>query len=288
MVFRRGLIWGKAGDGDPVVEAFCGVTRGFTYQEPRQVGSADELKDILLQDGATDTLVLYLASMGHAQAALQDNVRFIRGRGARVIVYADIKDHYTALAIDCLNAGADDFVIWEESNPDALVRRIKDIHLGQPAFHKIEVALSPRTGKPGVFVATPYETSKANELREAVNPALVRLGMSPVWSDNLVQPSMAIHDKVKEDIGRCHLMIANIVEADEPSSQHNPNVYLEMGIAYKQGIPVILVRPKKDQDKRVPVDIQGLEHITHSGPLDLAKQLYFGLRHLRKNEQRTP
>lgn len=77
--------------------------------------------------------------------------------------------------------------------------------------------------------------------------------------------------KICRELQSCGLAIFNI-------SDLNPNVMLELGLAYGMGKPVIIV---KDSKTKIITDIGGIEYIEYTHAHDLQQKLIKALLNIR-------
>ena len=83
--------------------------------------------------------------------------------------------------------------------------------------------------------------------------------------------SINITRDIYEKIDRCAVFLADTTEA-------NPNVMYELGIAYSKKKPIIMVR-EKEKAKKVPSDIISDYYYTFTGVTEL-EELFF--KHIKK------
>jgi hypothetical protein len=120
------------------------------------------------------------------------------------------------------------------------------------------------------FLANPFEDDRfASGAKEALGTRLRYLLNEP--------GNIGIGDKVRDAINECAVVIANVgQDPGENDRGYNPNVWYEIGYAWKAEKPVVFFRHINNKSKW-PSDIGEREFQTWSDPVDLALQLFYGL-----------
>jgi hypothetical protein len=120
--------------------------------------------------------------------------------------------------------------------------------------------LNPAEIKNKVFVAVPFHDDYKNSYEYGIKLALESVGMDFYRADNKIS-NKDIWCKICNEIQTCGIFLANI-------SGLNPNVMLELGLAYGLGKKVVLV---KDTDTKTVSDLGAIEYIeyAHEGELQV-------------------
>lgn len=117
-----------------------------------------------------------------------------------------------------------------------------------------------------VFIAMPFANEYLDSYNYGMVPVLNGLGYEYYKADNEIS-NKDIMCKVCNEIQSCRMVIANI-------SGLNPNVMLELGLAYGLGKPVIII---KDRDTKAVSDIGSIEYIEYSHAGELQQKLFKAL-----------
>lgn len=123
----------------------------------------------------------------------------------------------------------------------------------------INPALKPNK----IFVATPFSDDYKDSYEYGIKFALEQLGLEYYRADNEVS-NRDIMCKICQELQSCGKVIANI-------SGLNPNVMLELGLAYGLGKKVIIVKDKKTNTIS---DLGSVEYIEYAHAGELQKKLY--------------
>jgi hypothetical protein len=115
-----------------------------------------------------------------------------------------------------------------------------------PAIERLIVEANESKNKPSLFVAMPFASEFDNIFDYGFTNAANAAGFRCERTDKMGFTGDVL-GKIKERIGRASIVIADI-------STSNPNVYLEVGYAWGQGIPTVLVAKKGTE---VKFDVQG-------------------------------
>lgn len=126
----------------------------------------------------------------------------------------------------------------------------------------IEIAAS--TGE--IFTGFQFSSEYYNtmSLKKGITESLKSLGIKPFFADEHAK-SEHITCKLCEKMQRVNFCIFDL-------SDLNPNVILELGIAYGFGKRVVIIKNKKSL-KKIPSDLQGIERIEYEDPLDLREKI---------------
>lgn len=115
--------------------------------------------------------------------------------------------------------------------------------------------IKPEVKPNKIFVAMPFrQESHYNDLFAITKDTLLPLGYEVVRADK-EHSTIAINCKVCELIQESQFLIGEITE-------RNPNVFLEIGIAYGLGRTVILLI-SKERMYDIPSDLKGIEYIEY-------------------------
>ena len=137
------------------------------------------------------------------------------------------------------------------------------------------IHLAPKT----IFMAMQYKSDQAvRDYNNALSRAATRLNQLcpdvPLEAYPIMTGegrSINITRDIYEKIDRCAVFLADTTEA-------NPNVMYELGIAYSKKKPIIMVR-EKEKAKKVPSDIISDYYYTFTGVTEL-EELFF--KHIKK------
>ncbi len=264
--------------GDPMLDFWESSALGYALAQPAALGKND-----------------YKRLTGRSLVLLNWKDEFYRAdllnlyeTGASVFAHLPIGFKRNAGAvIDCIHPRMPDCCTPECARDPArkigqspsVKERLSRIMSGTAQIYG-EIALSRPDGrairKPGsVFVATPYDPKLYDPFLEGVGAAMRAIGME------IVNPRDAggnalIGQKVRDDIDRCDFLLANLrnrVQRYEWS--RNANVWYEIGYAWKANKPVLFWGHKDDQF-RLPADLDGYECLTYCDAVHLALQLFYG------------
>lgn len=123
--------------------------------------------------------------------------------------------------------------------------------------------LNPQLKKNRAFIAMPFSDEYTDAYQYGVVPALNSAGYEHYKADNEIN-NKDLMCKICAEIQSCGIVIVNI-------SGLNPNVMLELGLAYGLGKSVIII---KDKHTSTVSDIGSIEYIEYSHAGDLQNKLY--------------
>ena len=226
-----------------------------------------------------------------------------RQQSARMVVCATDGEEVGPFALDCIEAGACDYLVTSALDRVKLEQRLMpafhsgDPYVAYPAFRSLDGlrALS-------VFVVTPFAPPAMQDYYSGLKVAFERLGIAEQTADQEPLYTFLLKSIFKQ-INDSNIVVGNI---SSYGLAPNANVYLELGYAMATGKKVILVKRKpqlwtwgspriRSEHKvgkgssrvapsvgdGIPSDIQGIERLEYVNCADLALRLYFGFRHLR-------
>ena len=159
-----------------------------------------------------------------------------------------------------------DFV--QRIDAEILVEQSKDTPIPQ---HQMRVCfktgakgcpLHPNEKKNRVFVAMPFSDEYRDSYEYGVKIVLEQMGLEHYKADNEIS-NKDIMCKICREIQSCGKVIANI-------SGLNPNVMLELGLAYGLGKEVIVIKDKKTTTIS---DLGSVEYIEYSHAGELQQKL---------------
>jgi hypothetical protein len=279
MRFKRALVVGKPVHGDDNVLEFEEAACQNAWPISRHEKVSDAL--VALELDASETLVFF-ATQG--MSAPWDPLESLAATKASILVYAESRHDSTDLAIQCSQHAAD-YLVALQTQEGMVHGRVKALTRDRPLYAPIRLKtlngklLQPLQVNSKVFIASSFAEKPRTDLEDAVDPALIKLKLRPVWGDTEYRSCMSIFEKITECVVPASLLIADIREDEgDDRPQHNPNVYFEAGLACGCGIPVVFVRPRKRPWRELPVDIKGLEILEYDSPINLALKLYHGLK----------
>jgi hypothetical protein len=122
--------------------------------------------------------------------------------------------------------------------------------------------LNPVEKKSRIFIAMPFSDDYKDSYEYGVKLVLKQKGLDHYKADNEIQNKDTMC-KICNEIQICGKLIANI-------SGLNPNVMLELGLAYGLGKEVIIIKDKKTT---AISDLGGIEYIEYAHAVDLQQQL---------------
>ncbi|MCH4239145.1 MAG: nucleoside 2-deoxyribosyltransferase [Oscillospiraceae bacterium] len=122
--------------------------------------------------------------------------------------------------------------------------------------------LNPSLNNKKVFIAMPFDDSYLDSYIYGVVPALETNWLAPFKADNEIS-NKDIMCKICNEIQSSKLAIVNI-------SGLNPNVMLELGLAYGIGKPVIII---KNKATTTISDLGNIEYIEYAHAVELRQKL---------------
>ena len=236
-----------------------------------------------LPDLGADRAFMLLCSESIGDDAIAEStaeLHALRGNAGQIIIYALSVEWGGQLALDCIEAGARDYLVRGSYDPDQLRDRIRSAMEGVAPAHAeyrsatVDIAPYSINIPKHVFVITPFGPPLArDDYHDGIVVALERLNIPHLRADE-ERRSTFLHSKIRGQIDNSILVIANISKYGRSA---NPNVYFEIGYAIGQDKPYILVRRKNERGV-LPSDIQGIEYLEYLNSADLALKLFFGLK----------
>jgi hypothetical protein len=125
--------------------------------------------------------------------------------------------------------------------------------------------LVPRIDSNQFFVAYPYGMSNASDYRAMFEQVGKAVGKKPVFADEKITQEHLLY-KIAQMILDSPTCIFDVTE-------WNPNVTLELGIAYGFGSKAYIAFDPTKLSRDVPADIQGLDRIQYRGLPELGVKL---------------
>ena len=260
---------------DPVKEAVEELAGfyGFKFYSFDALEGANEYIDSSTDMG-TDRMFVLLCTKNLSEGLIEQHIaELIAVRESVQIVVYDLSGERSGDSVlDCIKAGAYDYLVYGSYEYEELKEQIKLAMRKRPSHPPFKKVPRVEAGS-YVFIATPYMYQDArDDYNDGITAALERLNISYLTANEEYWPS-SLQGKVCEQIVGSTLVIANITRYGRCN---NANVYLEIGYSMGKGKPVILVKGAKRH--KIPSDIQGLEYLEYSNPAELALKLYFGLK----------
>ena len=128
---------------------------------------------------------------------------------------------------------------------------------------------NPPEKKSKVFVAMPFSDDYKDSYEYAIKLVLDQAGIEHYKADGEIS-NKDVMCKICQELQSCGKMIANI-------SGHNPNVMLELGLAYGLGKEVIIIKDKKSS---AICDLGSIEYIeyAHAGELQQKLRMFFHIK----------
>jgi len=114
------------------------------------------------------------------------------------------------------------------------------------------------------FVAHEFSREKKDDLRKAIEEALVDSGLTPYYADAELRQGHILMDKILPKIRHTRFGIYDI------SNPKKANVFLELGAAIAMGKPYFILC---EAGTDIPADLQGLDRIEYQSYSDLTDQL---------------
>ena len=118
-----------------------------------------------------------------------------------------------------------------------------------PVFGNIDYRIKQRS----VFIIMPFNEDWSDDIYACINNICLKKNISVVRADNFMLPGVILDD-IWKGINEAELIIADI-------SEHNANVFYELGIAHTIGKDVILLHRKNSAT--VPFDITHRRYISY-------------------------
>jgi len=120
----------------------------------------------------------------------------------------------------------------------------------------------PDENKNKVFIAMPFDEEYEDSFMWGIKLILDQKGIEYFKADDAIS-NKDIMCKICQEIQSCRRIIVNI-------SGLNPNVMLELGLAFGLGKEVIIIKDKKTT---AVSDLGGLEYIEYSNAVDIQREL---------------
>jgi len=136
-----------------------------------------------------------------------------------------------------------------------LERPIEGVGLGLFAFGTAGIQFSDISATirmPRVFVIMPFAEPFDTLYREVILPVCTQLGFNVLRIDEVNGPGVILDD-IQREIVASDAVVAEI-------SNHNPNVFYELGYAHALGKPAVLL-VRRQEGKDMPFDIRGYRAI---------------------------
>lgn len=126
------------------------------------------------------------------------------------------------------------------------------------------------------FIATPFIEPYRTEFDEGVEAAMHGLGLAVHNPGDEYRLGKKITSNILRMIRDSKIITANIRQIN---GNYNPNVFYELGYAQAQAQRKILIPFRHATDTEFPpIDIRDEDYFRYEDSVDLALQLYFGLR----------
>jgi hypothetical protein len=263
----------------PVREEVASLAKGsgFDYIERATHEEAADLLDADQHLGS-DHAIMLLCSQCVANVSLPNAVTALklkRPDSGSIVVYA--QDEWSgALALDCIKAKADDFLVPNYSLAELARHIAAAFHRKQAyAVYKGVAGLAPGDI---VFIAMPYDYDGYQHHDSGIAVALEHLRLKPQLALDEMRTEN-IWQKIRRQIKASKLVIANISRYGGKGV--SPSVTQEEQYARGKNVPVLLIRcadPRKGGRKPGPANLKVHEWWDYYTCADLALKLYFGLR----------
>jgi len=122
--------------------------------------------------------------------------------------------------------------------------------------------LNPPENKNKIFVAMPFDNDYKDSYEYGIKLILTQKSIDHFKADNEIK-NKDMMCKICKELQSCGRIIANI-------SGLNPNVMLELGLAYGLGKEVIIIKDKKTT---AVSDLGGIEYIEYSHAVEIQQEL---------------
>ena len=216
----------------------------------------------------------------------EDLNRIIEMKDCSKVIYVPLEGRgyaaQTAVS-DCVHNGVEDVFAADVSGafPKRLAsfgRRLENLCAGRPMHDPIrDVALA---NGDRVFVATPFDDEIGKEFEDGATHALRGLELVDLNPRNEYWARDSLRSNIVRMIRESKVIVANI--RLDKRGRFNPNVFYEMGYGHGRKKAVLAFRHTSD-DTVAPVDIREREYFEYENSLDVAMQLYWGLKGGIKN-----
>jgi len=264
---------------DPITEIVAAYCQRRFFYYAKSVRKASELIQLLKREpdlGKRRSLVVLCS--GSARYSLTQSIRRIkkqRPKAARIVIYATGLEEDGRFALDCIQAGACDYLVPGSYDVNQLQERLTlalESDTEYSPYPPFENLRSVR--RLSVFVVTPFAALAADDYRSGIMVALKRLKIPYQRADDERLFTFLLSGICRQ-IDNHTVVICNISPFGRAP---NPNVFLETGYAVATKKAVILAQ--RASNRKVPSDLQGLERLEYVNCADLTLKLYFGLRAL--------
>ncbi len=118
-----------------------------------------------------------------------------------------------------------------------------------PSFGKIDYEIQKNT----IFIIMPFNENWSDDVCKCIKDVCRELGVIPLRADDFLTPGVIIDD-IWAGINQAELIVADITE-------HNANVFYELGIAHTLGKDVVLLHQKDGAS--VPFDINSRRYVSY-------------------------
>lgn len=105
---------------------------------------------------------------------------------------------------------------------------------------------------PRIFVIMPFSEPFETLYREVISPVAEKTGFEIIRVDEIPGPGIILDD-IQQQIEGAHAVVAEI-------SQHNPNVFYELGYAHALRKPAVLL-VRREEGAKMPFDVRGYRAI---------------------------
>jgi hypothetical protein len=171
---------------------------------------------------------------------------------------------------------------WHTDRLEPFVRRLRRLrerkHMYDPVVFGKILALEANRSK--CFIATPFESDVGDDFEIGTVAGLEALGLLVNNPRNEFRAHQRITESIREMIDESTIVFANMRQSKR--SRFNANVFYEMG--YAEGIGKIVLPFRHISDTQdVPVDVRDRAYIPYEDALDVAMQVYWGLKPLVEN-----
>lgn len=137
----------------------------------------------------------------------------------RLVVYAKTKEDDGVLEVDCLRAGARDFVVRGLPAKTIEGRLVEAI--GARERNRSYQEIEPFGAREYIFVITPFGHKQNRDYESAISYGLSELGIPHIRGDDIRTPG-DLMTKLEDAITQSRLVIANITSYE---GKDNPNVF---------------------------------------------------------------
>jgi hypothetical protein len=262
-VFDNAWALGRWDEDDLVLEAWKSAARGHGIEAREDIAQ-------VLPELSERSLVLLRFGLDIATSTFAK----LRDTRANLIVYVPpgSRKIEPKKAVQLCSEGVLGFFSARDDLPEVLRSCLKSLYSGRPMFRRIVLPFAVGEPQPKrAFLSSPFSPGGA-EFLDAAEAALIGRGIR-VGDAGRAQRGERITQKLEALIEEADFIVANMRITEKG---HNPNVWMEIGMARGLGKPVVPFRYAGDAELLAKDQLE-IEHLEYHDELDLAMKLYWGL-----------